>query len=183
MVHDPREARALKSSANSLLLEAVILLLLGTIAILVPAIFSLAITTIIGALLAVGGVIRLFRCTRTGAGWEAFAALLAAAAGIVILVFPLGGLLWLTIVLIALFLLEGVAKVVAALRHRPRHAWGWGLISGLVDIALGIILWLLLPLSALWAIGLLVGVSLLMTGWAAIMFSLGMRRLADEAGA
>ena len=104
--------------------------------------------------------------------------MLAVVAGVLLLVNPMEGVLTLTIVLIALFLSEGVMKAIGALNMRPAAGWIWMLVSGLVDIVLGVLLWSGLPGTALWAIGLLVGISLLFTGWTAVMLAAGMRRAA-----
>lgn len=165
--------------------EGILLVVLGIIAILVPEIFTLAIATLIGILLVIGGAMSLYRCTKAGKhaghGWHVLAALLAIVAGVLLLVYPLHGTLTLTIILIALFFAQGVVKTIASWRMRPRQGWGWNLFNGLVDIALGVILWAGLPWSALWAIGLLVGISLLFAGWTAIMLAAGMRRMASTA--
>ena len=184
---DNSSPTALKAAAGTLMLEAIVLILLGAVAVLAPGLFTLGVVALVGVLLVIGGGVRLYRCLAAGGhagrGWHIAAALLALIAGVIILFHPWSGVLTLTIVLIALFLLEGLIKLTAALRFRPQHAWGWGLVSGLVDIALAVVLWAGLPGSALWAIGLLVGISLFFTGWTALMLSLAMRRMAGNAGA
>jgi len=160
--------------------EGIALIVLGSIAVIVPGIFSLAVTTLVGVLLLVGGVIRLWRCLSGGdAGshlWHILAAVLAVIAGLLLLVNPMEGVLTLTVVVIALFLAEGAMKVIGAFNMRPAHGWVWMLISGVVDVVLGAVLWSGLPGTALWAIGLLVGISLLFTGWTAVMLAAGLRK-------
>lgn len=177
-------ANPMKSGASTLMWEGIALIVLGGVAIVVPAVFSLAITVLIGILLLVGGAVRLWRCLRGGDSgshlWHVLAAALAVIAGILLLVNPAEGVLTLTVILIALFLAEGVSKGIAAIGMRPAPGWFWVLISGLVDIVLGVVLWLGLPGSALWAIGLLVGISLLFTGWTAVMLSGALRRGATD---
>ena len=167
--------------ASTLKWEGIALIVLGTIAIVLPGVFTLAITTLIGVLLLVGGAIRLWRCLSGGdAGshlWHILASVLAVVAGVLLLVNPMEGVLTLTIILIALFLAEGLMKAIGAVNMRPASGWVWMLVSGLVDIVLGVLLWSGLPGTALWAIGLLVGISLLFTGWTAVALSLGMRRM------
>jgi len=50
-------AAAAKTSSNMLMLEGVVLIVLGTIAILVPVIFTLAVETLVGAVLVIGGLV------------------------------------------------------------------------------------------------------------------------------
>jgi uncharacterized membrane protein HdeD (DUF308 family) len=166
--------------ASTLMWEGIALIVLGSIAVILPGIFSLAVTTLVGVLLLVGGAIRLWRCLSGGdAGshiWHILAAALAVIAGLLLLVNPVEGVLTLTVVVIALFLAEGVMKTIGAFNMRPANGWVWMMLSGLVDIVLGILLWSGLPGTAMWAIGLLVGISLLFTGWTAVMLAAGLKR-------
>ncbi|GFO83201.1 MAG: hypothetical protein A49_28280 [Methyloceanibacter sp.] len=90
-----------------------------------------------------------------GGGWLAF--------------FPLTGIVTLTIFLAAMFVVQGVIEVAMALRIRPHSGWIWMLLAGLVAFAVGMLIFLKLPSSAAWAIGLLVGINLIMTGWAYLL--------------
>jgi uncharacterized membrane protein HdeD (DUF308 family) len=171
-----------KTSSTMLMVEGILLIVLGTIAILVPWLFTLAIETLIGVLLIVGGLVRGYstfkeHSTRSIA-WGLLAALVAIVVGVLLLVYPLGGVLTLTAILIALFIIEGVTKIVASFQLNKQRGWGWLLFTGILDVALGFILWIGLPGTAIWAIGLLVGISLIFTGWTAVMFAGAMRRRA-----
>lgn len=95
--------------------------------------------------------------------------------------FPFTGIVTLTILLAALFLAEGVLEVVMALRVRPHEGWGWLLLSGLVAIAVGVLIAYELPSSATWAIGLLAGVNLVSTGVSFIVLALAGRRIGRAA--
>ena len=87
-----------------------------------------------------------------------------------LLAWPLHGTLSLTAVLIAFLLLEGGVSIMYALEHRSGLSgrWGWMLASGIVDVVLGLLLFAGLPGTALWALGLLIGINLLFGGWALI---------------
>ena len=76
---------------------------------------------------------------------------------------PADALLALTLLLACLLLAGGIFKVVAALTYRF-GAWGWPLASGVIDLTLGVMIWLEWPASALWVIGLFVGISLVFRG-------------------
>jgi uncharacterized membrane protein HdeD (DUF308 family) len=155
---------------------------LGTIAILVPALFTFAIETLIGIVLIVGGLIRGFSAfkehTTRSMAWSLIAALVAIVAGVLMLAYPLDGALTLTAIVIALLIIEGVTKVVAAFQINRARGWGWLLFTGILDLALGFILWAGLPGTAVWTIGLLVGISLIFTGWTAVMFAGAMKAAA-----
>jgi uncharacterized membrane protein HdeD (DUF308 family) len=90
--------------------------------------------------------------------------------------FPFTGIITLTIVLAALFLAEGVLEVIMGFRVRPHEGWGWLVFSGLVAVAVGLLIAAELPSSAVWAIGLLVGVNLLTTGISFIVMAFAGRR-------
>ena len=65
----------------------------------------------------------------------------------------------------------------AALQNRELKAWGWLLFSGLLGIAVGLLIWLGWPSSATWALGLLVGIELIFAGWSLMLLGLAARRL------
>ena len=91
-------------------------------------------------------------------------------AGHVLLRWPVTGSLSLTLVLIAFFIVEGVATIMYAVEHRNQLSgrWGWMLVSGIVDLILAGIIFAGLPGTALWALGLLVGINLIFGGIAMI---------------
>jgi len=86
----------------------------------------------------------------------------------------------LTLLLVVLFIVEGVAQIVLALEHRrlALASWGWMLASGIADLLLVAIIISGWPGTAAWALGLIVGVNLITTGVALIMGSLALRRMA-----
>jgi uncharacterized membrane protein HdeD (DUF308 family) len=102
--------------------------------------------------------------------------LLYLAVGILLLVNPLEGALALTIVLAVFLIVEGIFKIITALRVRDHDGWGWLLASGIMSVILGLLIWAEWPASGLWVIGLLVGIQLRFTGWALVMLALAARR-------
>jgi uncharacterized membrane protein HdeD (DUF308 family) len=149
----------------------VVLIILGIASILLPVVASLATAIMVGWLLVAGGIFGLISDFSAGTKapgfwWNLITAALYLLAGIVLLVNPVAAVLTLTIVLAAYLLATGVAKVVMAFHYKnviPR-AWLWVLFSALVDIVLGVIIVAGLPGTALWVIGLMVGINLLFTG-------------------
>jgi uncharacterized membrane protein HdeD (DUF308 family) len=86
----------------------------------------------------------------------------------------------LTLVLIAFFIVEGAASIMFALDHRRELSgqWGWMLVSGIIDLALAMMIFAGLPSTAAWAVGLLVGINMIFGGAALIAMALHARKLA-----
>jgi uncharacterized membrane protein HdeD (DUF308 family) len=170
--------------------EGIVLLVLGTLALLQPFIASLAATVFFGVLLLVSGVVGLIatlRSARTAPGywWSLLSAVTGIAAGIVLLIWPVLGAFSLTTVLIAFLFVEGVISVMYALEHRKALSgrWGWMLASGIADLVLGLILLLGLPGSALWALGVILGINMIFGGWALIAMATAARTATPTASA
>jgi len=172
------------------LFEGIVLVILGLAAILVPTAASLVATIFLGWLLLLSGIMGLISTLRArsapGFAWSMLSAILATAAGAVLLLWPIHGTFTLTAILIAFLLAEGVISIFYALEHRKglpgRWGWGWMLASGLVDIVLGVILLAGLPGTAFWALGLILGINLTFGGWALIMMALAVRPQASGTG-
>ncbi len=175
-------AAALHEHRVFFLIEGIILLLAGLVAIVLPPIATLAVEIIVGWLLLIIGVVGLITTSRMrrapGFWWSLVSAALGIAAGIVLLGWPLTGVLSLTLVLIVFFLIEGVASIMFALEHKRELSgrWGWMLASGIVDLVLGAMVLAGLPSTAVWAIGLLVGINMVFGGAALIAMALHSRK-------
>jgi uncharacterized membrane protein HdeD (DUF308 family) len=70
------------------------------------------------------------------------------------------GLLVLTLLLLLYFMIEGISKVIFSLTIRPFPNWGWVLASGVVGILVALYLWASLPATAVWLLGVLLGIQL-----------------------
>lgn len=176
-------ASSLHDHWKSYLFEGIVLLLLGAAAIIVPQIATLTVALLIGWLLLFSGAIGLVTTFQMrpapGFWWSLVSALIAIAAGIVLLASPAGGAITLTFVLIAFFIIEGIASIMFAFDHKQELPGSWGamLLSGIVDLVLGGMIFLGLPSSAAWAIGLLVGINMVFGGAALIAMALHARKL------
>jgi uncharacterized membrane protein HdeD (DUF308 family) len=172
---------ALADGWRFLLIEGIILVLLGAAAIIVPPIATLAVEIILAWLFFISGIVGLVMTFMMrhapGFWWSLFSAVLAIAAGAVLIGWPVSGALSLTLILIAFFILEGIATIMYALEHKRELSGRWGLLlaSGIVDLALAAIIFAGLPGTAAWAIGLLVGINMLFGGAALIGLALHAR--------
>jgi uncharacterized membrane protein HdeD (DUF308 family) len=164
------------------LAEGIILVLLGLIAIVVPPIATLAFTIIIGWIFLVSGILGLITTFwargAPGFWWSLISAIIAIAAGVVLLLWPVSGSLSLTLLLIAFFVVEGIVSIMYAIEHRNQLTgrWVWMLISGIVDLILAGIIFAGLPGTAIWALGLLVGINMVFGGAALIAMALAARQ-------
>jgi uncharacterized membrane protein HdeD (DUF308 family) len=163
------------------LVEGIILLTLGLAAIMLPPIATIAIEIVVGWVFLISGLVGLISSIRMrsapGFWWSLLSALLGIVAGIILLGWPVSGVLSLTFVVIAFFLIEGAASVMYALEHRREGSvrWGWLLTSGVVDMFLAGIVFIGLPGTAAWIIGLLVGINMVFGGVALIAMALHAR--------
>jgi uncharacterized membrane protein HdeD (DUF308 family) len=163
------------------LVEGILLVILGILAIIVPPFATLATTLFIGWLFLISGVVGLVTTfwmrSAPGFWWSLLSAVLAIIAGALLIGWPLSGVLSLTLVLIVFFIVEGVATIMYALEHRRELSgrWGWMLASGIVDLILAGLILTGLPGTATWAIGLLVGINLVFGGTAMAAMALHAR--------
>ncbi len=96
-------------------------------------------------------------------------------AGIALAFFPIAGVAALTVVLGTLLLVYGVVETIAAFQIRPVEGWGWFLFDAVVSVLVGILILAHWPSSSVWALGTLVGVSVLMGGISRIMIAAKIR--------
>lgn len=150
--------------------EAFLFIILGLIAIAVPQVFTLGVELLVGALLLAAGivqVIRLFQSSDAPGFWASlFSAILNLVIGGLLLFYPVVGIMSLTYLLIFYFILDGITKLYYSFQVKPRERWGWILFSGLLSLALAAIIFSGLPGTAVWVIGLLLGINMLFFGFA-----------------
>ena len=149
-----------------------ILISVGMLALGAQFIASLATALVIGWLLLFAGVVEI-----VGAFWSRrenlLSGLLSTAVGVMFVWAPLDAVVTLTMLLACLLMVAGIFKIISAFRYRF-EVWGWALVSGIIDLMLGVMIWLAWPASGLWVIGLFVGISLIFRGlnWIGLGFAL-----------
>jgi uncharacterized membrane protein HdeD (DUF308 family) len=174
-------AGAMRHHSGLFLAEGIVLVILGVLAVLAPAIASLAATVFFGWILLISGVVGLIATLRArqvaGFWWSLVSAVVGIVAGLLLLAWPAPGVLSLTAVLIAFLFAEGIITILYAFEHRSALSgrWGWMLASGILDVCLGVLLFAGFPGTAVWALGLLLGINLLFGGWALILMALHAR--------
>jgi uncharacterized membrane protein HdeD (DUF308 family) len=174
-------AQAVRDHWVLFLIEGIVLVVLGVLAILVPMVASIAVAILIGWLFFISGVVGLITTfmmrNAPGFWWSLLSAVLGIVAGIILFGWPILGAISLTLVMTAFFVIEGVASIMYALEHKKdlTGRWTWMLGSGIVDLLLAAIILAGLPGTAVWALGLLVGINMLFGGTSLIAMALHAR--------
>lgn len=169
--------------------EGIVLVLLGFAAIIFPFIAGIVATVFLGWLFLIAGIVGLVSTLRgrqaPGFGSSLLSALVALVTGIVLLWNPLqslvtvpNGLVILTYVLIAYFIVDGILMIILAVAHRRELSgkWEWILINGVVDLILAGLIISGLPGTLFWALGLLVGIDMMFGGASLIAIALEARK-------
>lgn len=163
------------------------MVVLGIAAVVLPMVATLAIEVIIGWLLIIGGIVHAVHAFSAkqwgGSVINIMAAILYVVVGVLLLGHPVAGILTLTLILAAFFLVEGAFKIVMALQMRSMPNWGWMFVSGLIALVLGVFIWMGWPATAAWVIGLLVGIDLIFGGWAMLFIALSVKNTMPTATA
>jgi uncharacterized membrane protein HdeD (DUF308 family) len=163
------------------ILLGVLLIVFGLLAIAAPFFAGIAASIFFGWLVLFGGVAHLvYAWSERGAGaiiWQILIGLAYLIAGIYMLLIPIGGLLTITLVLACYIAFEGVFELAAYFKVRALPGAVWLLIDGVISLLLAGLIFFHFPSSSLWAVGTLVGVSMVMSGIARLTLPMGRRRL------
>jgi uncharacterized membrane protein HdeD (DUF308 family) len=147
----------------------VLLMVLGVLAVLMPAVAALATAFVFAWILIIAGACEIANAIQTrranGFGWKLVAGLLTLVLGIAIVAGPLAGVATLALLVGGFLLVSGVTRAMLAWRLRPGRGWGWVMFNGVLSIALAILIIVGWPASSLAIIGLLTGFSLLSAGF------------------
>ncbi len=166
---------------NKFVLMGLVLAVLGVLALASPAVAGTAVVYVIGGMLLLAGLFQVIAAWRSE-GWAdkmipAIMGVLTALAGGAVLAHPILGLEFLALMLAIFFVIDGVWKIVASFSYRPAPGWIAVLLSGVIALALGGMIWKQWPVSGENAVGILVGVDLLSTGIAFLILGLTIRRM------
>ncbi|HMH02088.1 MAG TPA: DUF308 domain-containing protein [Terriglobales bacterium] len=164
----------------------ILMLICGFLAITLPLASGIGVAIVIGWLLLISGVWHLLFGFRSGSGvggflWQLLLAIVYGAAGLMILLYPVAGVASLTLVLATFLLIEAALEFVLYFNIRRRVNAGWVLVDAIITLLLGILIWAQWPFSSVWALGTLVGVSLIFSGISRLMLSSAVSRGATAA--
>ena len=143
------------------------LMALGVICIIGEVTSTLATVLAFGWLLIFGAVIALVQAFRVRT-WSGFflyllSAVLRGFTGYLLIRYPLAGEYSLTLLLASFFIVGGTFRAIGAgALQFPQ--WGWAVFSGIISVALGVMLLMQLPVSSLWFIGFAIGIEFIFDG-------------------
>ena len=162
------------------ILWGVLLIIFGMLAIGSPYIAAVAVTAVIAWLIVSAGVIHVIVAFQAHAAgtlvWKLLVGLAYVAFGIYLILHPALGVVSLTLLLASLFLIEGVLDIVLFFQMRSVGGSSWVLVDGIITLVLGLMIYMQWPASSVWAIGTLVGVSMIISGVSRVMLSLAVRK-------
>ncbi|MGO8794837.1 MAG: HdeD family acid-resistance protein [Candidatus Sulfotelmatobacter sp.] len=169
-----------RSASTVSILWGALLIVLGIMAITAPFLAAVAVSVVISWLILFAGVVHIVLAFHAhGAGsviWRLLVGVAYLAFGGYMLVHPVLSVASLTLVLGALFVIEGVLDLILWFRTRTLHAAGWLLLDGIITLLLGGMIYMQWPSSSAWAIGTLVGVSLMISGVSRIGMTMALRK-------
>jgi uncharacterized membrane protein HdeD (DUF308 family) len=178
---------AAKKGGRRTSIFGILTFVMGVLALGTPLVAGASVALFVGVLVLVGGVTRLvgaFQAESFGKGALTFLlGGLTIVAGLVMVSSPLVGVAWLTIMLAAYLVVDGIFEIAASFQIRPEQGWGWLLFGGVTSLLLGLMIWRQFPLSGAWAIGVLLGIKLMMAGMELIMVGTVVRGAAKAAEA
>jgi len=165
----------LSEKKDQIFWKGVAMTVVGVLALLFPAFTSLTVEVMVGWLLIFAGAATIygaFSVEGTGPFFgELLLGLLKLALGIFLVRHPGLGMVALTLLLAAVFMIEGAVQLGLAFDLRPSEGWIWVLVSGLIGIGAGLLIAAGLPGTSLFALGALVGINFLSTGISSIMLT------------
>lgn len=166
---------------KSLMFTGFALTVFGVLLLVSPAAVGGAVVRLVSLVLIVLGLVQLFQAFRSGKSFHTLISVVLAVAvaglGVLVWLNPELGSGFLTALLMIFFVLNGLWKLSTAIRYRHVRGWGLLLFSGLVSLLFVYFLWKQWPLSGAWAIGVLVGLDLLLAGIALIVLGAAMRKV------
>ena len=182
-----RAVEMVRHASRVSILWGVLLIVFGAVAIASPFLAAVAVNVAVAWLIVLAGVVHLMLAFRAHAAgsmiWKLLVGLAYLFFGVYLIVHPVLGVVSLTLLLASLFVIEGILDIILFVKMRPIRGSTWVLLDGIISLLLGLMIYMQWPSSAAWAVGTLVGVSLIFSGVARVMMSLAVRKATDMASA
>jgi uncharacterized membrane protein HdeD (DUF308 family) len=180
----PDPVALVKQASKWGIVWGVLLIILGMLAIAEPLVAAIALATFIAWLLIFVGIVHVALAfhahSGTSMGWKLLIGLAYIFIGGYLLFRPVVGVATLTLMLAFLFMVEGVLDFMLWWKLRSSDGAFWILVDSIVTLVLGAMIYMHWPSSSAWAIGTLVGISMIISGVTRVMLSTSVRRLASQ---
>lgn len=151
-------------------------MLLGVLAVMTPFVSGVAVTAFVAVLITAAGLTMTMYAFKAGSFGKGLLQFLfggiTIVCGVAMFVTPMLSMWTLTGLLMVYFLVDGIFAIFSGVKGRPAPGWGWVTISGIVSIVLAVLLYREWPDSGTYAVGLLVGIRLIFTGWSIAMLGM-----------
>ena len=169
----------LTKTSKSVKIWGWVVLIAGVFALISPLVAGAFVTVMVGAMMLIAGITRVIDAFQGGGFWSGLFGAVYCIVGLKIILTPLPGLLALTMILVIYFLVVGITEIIAAFKIRPVDGWGYLLFSGIVSVLLSLMIWNQWPLSGAWAVGVLVGIQLMISGMTMITVGSALKNIAE----
>ena len=170
----------LRQASTLSIVWGVLLIIFGMLAISSPFLAAVAVNVMIAWLIVLAGVVHMMLAFRVhGAGnmiWKLLVGVAYVCFGGYLIARPVLGVASLTLLLASLFLIEGILSIILFFQMRSLGGSSWVLVDGIITLLLGLMIYMQWPSSSAWAIGTLVGVSMIVSGVTRVMLSLAVRK-------
>lgn len=170
-----------KKATGWLIALSILMILTGIVAIAMPGISSVTFTLVFGWLLLFNGIVRLVKSFQSkpirGFWWSLVVGIVYAIAGLYVIFNPVEAVLTLTWLFGFMLIVEGIITIIAAFVNKAGGNLSWLVVlDGVITLILGILVLSQWPVSAVWLIGLYVGISILISGISLLAIALATRR-------
>jgi uncharacterized membrane protein HdeD (DUF308 family) len=163
-----------------LLLLGIGTIVLGVVALAIIPVTTLATVLVLGWILAVSGILEAVHGFQVRSSHSLFLHLIGGVLGVLIgllvVTHPVAGALAWTLLFASFLTTIGLFRLLTAVRLKFPH-WGWAAFDGGITLLLGFLVWAGWPWSAVWFLGMSVGISLLLRGWSYVMLALAIRSI------
>jgi uncharacterized membrane protein HdeD (DUF308 family) len=168
-----------------LLALGICMIVLGTVAFVIAPAATIGTVIVLGWLLVISGIFEAVHGFQARHSHSMFLHLIGGVLGVfvglLVVTHPAAGALASTLLFASFLTVIGLFRIIAAAKLKLPH-WRWSVFDGSITLLLGLLVWAEWPWSAMWFIGMAVGISLLLRGWSYVMFALALRSLPVPAG-
>ena len=173
-----------RQASTASILWGVLLIIFGLVAVGSPFLAAVAVNVLIAWLIILSGAVHIMLAFRAHGSssllWKLLVGLAYVFFGGYLLLHPVLAVASLTLILASLFLIEGILNVVLFFRIRSMRGSSWILVDGIITLALGAMIYAQWPSSSAWAIGTLVGISMIISGISRVMLSFAVRKINEK---